>query len=828
MNDTATTNRDFLAAKALRPEDLPSCCEAEQFDFATTDDLLPLTEIIGQERALAAIRFGLDMASEGYNLYVMGAPGSGKFTAISHYLHAKAATEAVPPDWCYVNNFADGTKPRLLTLPTGRGGVLRQRMRQLVEDLQTVIPAAFDSNEYKASARRVEEMLEGRQQTAFRELQEAAGAQGIKVQQSSPTELSFIPLHEGEELDPQAFEKLPDEEQKRLQQAIEDLRERLRVIFQQQLPQWHKEAREAIRHLNYQITLEAVAIPFAALHREFADLPAVLLYLNEAQKDVIANVSYFRPREAGAEPPQPRNPLARYDVNRLLERTGNGGAPVVYEDHPSYANLLGRVEHSAYMGALLTDFTLIRPGALHRANGGYLILDAIKLLTQPYAWQGLKQALSARELRIESLEQSLSLVSTLSLEPELIPLDVKVVLLGDRYLYYLLYAQDPDFAELFKVPADFDSAMPRNPVNDVLYARMIATLIRDKNLLPFDRAAVAAIIRQSMRLEADSTQLSTHMRSVADLAAETDYWARDGGRSLAGVADVHRALAAQTVRLDRVRDRIHESISRHTILIDTSGAVVGQVNGLSVLQLGNFSFGQPSRITCTTRLGDGRVIDIERETTMGGPTHTKGVFILSSFLGARYGQHSTLSLTASLAFEQSYGGVDGDSASLAELCALLSSISQVPIRQCFAMTGSINQLGQVQVIGGVNEKVEGFFDVCKARGLTGEQGVLLPANNVQHLLPRPDVVAALAAGEFHLYPVSDVDAAIEILTGVPAGVPDHRGHYPPDTLNGKVMARLKHFADLRGAFAKGDSDRIPQRFPSRLKKASQLPRGRRE
>lgn len=827
MNDTVGINRDFLAAKALRPEDLPSCCEAEQFDFATTDDLPALTEIIGQERALAAIRFALGMAGEGYNLYVLGPPGSGKFTAVSHCLHAKAAAEVVPPDWCYVNNFADGTKPLLLTLPTGRGAVLRQRMRQLVEDLQTVIPAAFDSNEYKAGARRVEEMLESRQQTAFRELQEAAAAKGIKVQQTSATELSFIPLRDGEELDPQAFEKLPEEEQKRLQQAIEELRERLRVVFQQQLPQWHKEAREAIRDLNYQITLEAVAIPFAALHREFADLPAVLLYLNEAQKDVIANVSFFRPREAGAEP-LPRNPLARYEINLLLERTGNGGAPVVYEDHPSYANLLGRVEHSAYMGALLTDFTLIRPGALHRANGGYLILDAIKLLMQPYAWQGLKQALSARELRIESLEQSLSLVSTLSLEPEPIPLDVKVVLLGDRYLYYLLYAQDPDFAELFKVPADFDSAMPRNPANDLLYARMIATLVREKNLLPFDREAVAAVIRQGMRLEADSTQISTHMRSIADLAAEADYWARDSGRSVAGAADVHRALAAQIERLDRVRDRIHESISRHTILIDTAGAVVGQVNGLSVLQLGNFSFGQPSRITCTTRLGDGRVIDIERETTMGGPTHTKGVFILSSFLGARYGQHSTLSLTASLAFEQSYGGVDGDSASLAELCALLSSISQVPIRQCFAMTGSINQLGQVQVIGGVNEKVEGFFDVCKARGLTGEQGVLLPANNVQHLLPRPDVIAAIAAGEFHLYPVNDVDEAIEILTGVPAGVPDHRGDYPPDTLNGKVMARLKHFADLRGAFAKGDSDRIQRRFPSRLNKATQPPRGRRQ
>lgn len=808
-NKTTLADAEALRARALQVDDLPSCCDAEQFDFATTDDLESLDEIIGQDRALAAIRFGIGMGGDGYNLYVLGPPGIGKFTAINRYLRDKAAAEPLPPDWCYVNNFTDGAKPRLLTLPTGRGSVLRQRMRQLVEDLQTVIPAAFESNEYKTRARQVEEQLEKKQQSAFRELHDAANAQGIKVQQTQ-AELSFIPVQNGEEVDPQAFEKLPEEEQTRLQAAVEGLRERLRTIIQQQMPQWHREAREAFRQLNYQVSLEAVAMPFAGIHREFADLPAVLLYLNEAQKDVIANVGYFRPQEGAPEMPPGRNPLARYEVNLLLDRTGNGGAPIVYEEHPSYANLLGRIEHNAYMGALLTDFTLIKPGALHKANGGYLILDAIKLLMQPYAWEGLKQALSSRELRIESLEQALSLVSTLSLEPEPIPLDVKVVLLGDRRLYYLLYAQDPDFAELFKVPADFDSGMPRSPGNDFLYARMIATVVREKNLLPFDRAAVAAIIQQSMRLEADSTKLSTHMRSIADLVAEADYWARYAGRSVVGEADVHLVVATQIKRVDRVRDQIHENIQRDTILIDTTGSVIGQVNGLSVLQLGNFSFGQPSRITCTTRLGEGRVIDIERETAMGGPIHTKGVFILSSFLGARYGQRSVLSLTASLAFEQSYGGVDGDSASLAELCALLSSIGQIPIRQCFAMTGSINQLGQVQVIGGINEKIEGFFDVCKTRGLTGDHGVLLPRNNVPHLLPRPDVVAALAAGEFHLYPVGHVDEAIEILTGVPAGALDSKGEYPPDTVNGKVQARLKHFAELRSAFGHGAPKRVGQ------------------
>lgn len=799
-----SVDAEFLRGRALAVEDLPSCCEAEQFDFDTTDDIEALDDIIGQDRALAAIRFGLGMTGKGYNLYVLGPPGTGKFTATNRFLRDKAVTEPAPPDWCYVNNFADGAKPQLLTLPTGRGVALSRCMRQLIEDLLTVIPGAFESNEYKARARQVEEQLEKQQQNAFRELNEAASADGIKVQQTA-NELSFIPLKDGEELDPKAFEELPEEEQTRLQTAVEGLRERLRNIFQQQMPQWHKAAREAFRQLNYQVTLEAVAMPFAGAHREFADLPSVLVYLNEVQKDVIANVGYFRPQEGAPEAPPGRNPLARYEVNLLLDRTGDGGAPIIHEEHPSYANLLGRIEHNAYMGALLTDFTLIKPGALHKANGGYLILDAIKLLMQPYAWEGLKRALSTRELRIEPLEQTLGLVSTLSLEPEPIPLDVKVVLLGDRYLYYLLFAQDPEFAELFKVPVDFDSAMARTPEGDFLYARMIATVVRQKGLMPFNRAAVAAIIQQSMRIEADSTKLSTHMRSVADLIAEADYWARDAGHACVGAEDVHRAVATQIERVDRVRDLVHENIQRDAVLIDTAGAVIGQVNGLSVLQLGNFSFGQPSRITCTTRLGDGRVIDIERETTMGGPIHTKGVFILSSFLGARYGQKAALSLTASLAFEQSYGGVDGDSASLAELCALLSSIGHIPIRQCLAMTGSINQLGQVQVIGGINEKIEGFFDICRERGLTGDQGVLLPRNNVPNLLPRPDVVAALTAGDFHLYPVSHIDEAIEILTGVAAGVIDSKGDYPPDTVNGKVQARLKHFADLRIASGRSAS-----------------------
>ena len=449
------------------------------------------------------------------------------------------------------------------------------------------------------------------------------------------------------------------------------------------------------------------------------------------------------------------------------------------------------------MGALTTNFTLIKPGALHKANGGYLILDARRLLMQPYAWEGLKQALYSDEIRIQSLEQVMSLGSAATLEPETMPLDIKIILLGDRLLYYLLHARDPDFAELFKVPADFEESLDRSPENDQLYARLIATIVEKHQLLPFDKYAVAAVIQQSMRLVADTAKLSTHMRSISDLLIEASHWASEAQRPHVIQEDIHTAVAHQVERVDRVRDRATEVILRNSVLIDTDGDQVGQVNGLAVYSMGNFSFGKPSRITATTRLGDGRLIDIARETKMGGPTHTKGVFILQSFMGARYGQSHALAFHGSLSFEQSYGGIDGDSASMAELCALLSSLSDIPIKQSLAITGSVNQLGQAQVIGGVNEKVEGFYDICQARGLTGTQGAIIPRSNIKNLILREDVMESIRAGKFHIYPMDNVDEAITLLTGAPAGERNTRGQYPKDSVNGKVQRRLKHFADLR-------------------------------
>jgi lon-related putative ATP-dependent protease len=538
--------------------------------------------------------------------------------------------------------------------------------------------------------------------------------------------------------------------------------------------------------------------------------------LSDVQNDVLDRVEIFQQPKEGEQPAlfgilrrmEPEeSPLRRYEVNVLIDRSADKGAPIVYEDNPSHDNLVGRIEHVAKMGTLVTDFTLIKAGALHRANGGYLVLDALKVLTQPFAWEALKRALRSAEIRAESLGQMLSLVSTVSLEPEPIPLDLKVVLVGQRIFYYLLHAYDPEFGGLFKVVADFEDDMARDPEADSLYARVIATMARSDKLRPLDRGAVARAIEYGARVAGDTEKLSMQMHDLADLLRESDHWAATAGRTVTDAEDVERAIRARQERVGRIRQRLQEEISRGTLLIDTAGERAGQVNGLSVATLGGFSFGMPHRITARVRLGGGKVIDIEREAELGGPIHSKGVLILSGYIAGRYAAKTPLSLAASLVFEQSYGGVEGDSASSAELYALLSALAEAPVRQSLAVTGSVNQHGDVQAIGGVNEKIEGFFDVCASRGLTGEQGVLIPASNVKHLMLKHEVVEAVSAGKFHVYPVTNVDEGIEILTGIPAGQRDALGQFPEGSINGRVERRLAEFADRVRSFGRSAPER---------------------
>jgi lon-related putative ATP-dependent protease len=780
-------------------------CDPQQFDFETTEELSDLQGLLGQDRALEAVKFGISIRSDGYNLYALGPKGLGKRTVVEQFLQQQASTEETPSDWCYVNNFDEPHKPIALRLPAGRGTEFRTDMETIVDELQTVIPAALKIEEHRNQIQQVEQEAEERQEKAFRDLAEKAQAEGIKLVRT-PGGFALAPLRDGEAIGPEDFEKLSPEEQDRIEKAVAKLQEGLMELIEK-VPRWRKEARDKIKQLNREAARLAIGHLLSQLKAKYTDLENVATYLDAVEGHVIEHADRFHPdreRETpqvmfgipGAEQPS----FHEYKVNLLVDHSQTAGAPVVFEDHPNYPNLVGRVEHESRMGTLHTEFTLIKPGALHLANGGYLVIDARKTLLQPYAWEGFKRALLSQRLKIESLGEELGLISTISLQPEPIPLDVKVVLLGDRMLYYLLHAYDRDFSELFKVAADFDEDIDRSDDACELYARFLATQLRREKQRPLDCSAVAGVIEHAARLAGDAEKLSTHLRTVVDLLRESDYWASADSSDVIRSKHVEKAIEKQIYRSDRVRQHVQEQIQRETILIDTSGSHVGQVNGLSVIGLGDFSFGQPSRITATARLGGGKVVDIEREVELGGKIHSKGVLILSSFLSSRYVTDQPLSLSASLVFEQSYGMVDGDSASVGELTALLSILAQAPVKQSLAVTGSVNQHGQVQPIGGVNEKIEGFFDVCRGRGLSGDQGVVIPASNVKHLMLRQDVVDAAAEGKFHIYAVKTIDEAVTLLTGVEAGQRDDQDEYPEGTVNRRVEQRLRELSRLRKEF----------------------------
>ncbi|MBZ5699785.1 MAG: AAA family ATPase [Acidobacteriia bacterium] len=793
--------------KLLPSKSLYRPCDITQFKFETTADLQDLTEAIGQDRALQALQFGIGIRRQGFNLFLLGPAGIGKYAVARTLLEKRAATEPTPDEWCYVNHFGNPETPRALTLPPGRGVLLREDLQRLLENLRSAIPSVFESENYRARRHVIEQEVKEKQDKAFQEIQQEAEKKDIALMRT-PTGLVLAPGRKGEVLSPQEFHELPESEHQKIEAGIAELQEKLQAALHQ-MPKYEQEGREKIHELNKEVTIFAVGHLIDEMRKKYLDLPAVASFLNDIQNDVIENVDEF------LSPPE--NPLAalagislptatrgagffrRYQVNVLVDHSANHGAPVVYEDHPTYQNLLGQVEYMAHLGAVSTDFNLIRPGALHRGNGGYLILDAYKLLLQPYAWEALKRSLRSSQIRIESLGQMLSLVSTVSLDPEPIPLNVKVVLVGERLLYYLLGSFDSEFNELFKVAADFEEQIDRSTNADLLYAQLIRTITKQEGLLPFDRGAVGRVIEQCSRLAGDSQKVLTHRRTLADLLCEAEYWARQSTRSVVQADDVQRAIDAQVHRADRVRQRMLEQFVHGTILIDTQGEKVGQINGLSVIELGQIPFGHPTRITARVRLGKGEVIDIEREVELSGPIHSKGVLILSGFLGARYAPDHPLSLSASLVFEQSYGAVEGDSASSAELYALLSALSELPIRQSIAVTGSVNQHGQVQAISGVNEKIEGFFDLCKSRDQLDGQGVIIPAANVRHLMLRHDVVDAVEHGRFKIYSVETIDEGVEILTGVPAGKRDASGKFPEGSVNHKVEARLISLAEKRQA-----------------------------
>jgi lon-related putative ATP-dependent protease len=791
----------------LPAERLRNRCDPSRFDFTTTADL-PAAEVVpGQERAEEAIRFALGMPGEGFNVFAMGPAGLGKHEIVRRLLDERAAQGGTPPDWCYVHDFDSGQKPKALKLPAGRAAGFARAMDGFLEEFRSAITASFETDEYRARRREIDAELQERQERAFDEVRAKARTRGLDLVRL-PMGMALAPLKDGEVMDPEVFAKLPEEEQKRLGSAMSEMQGSLEAVFRQ-IPSWRREAGEKVRELNRSAIRAAVHDLVLEVRKGVEDLPDVLAHLSAVEKDVLEHAEAFLPGKEGETPTargllpfQPDGAEAafrRYRVNVLVDHGATKGAPVLDLDHASFPNLVGRIEHLSQMGNLLTDFTLIRPGALHQANGGYLLLEAVDVLSQPLSWSALKRALRARSIRVELPGQSLGLLSTASLEPEPIPLDLTVVLLGDRMIYYLLHDLDPQFAGLFKIAADLEEDVPRNPAGIEAYARLVGSVARREALLPFDREAVARLVEHGSRKAGDGEKLSLRLRDLADLLRESDAFAREAGRTVAGAPDVERALEGRERRADRVRTRLLDETARGTLLIDTAGGKTGQVNGLAVMALAGSSFGHPTRVTARVRQGSGKVVDILREVEMGGPLHSKGVLTLTGFLAGRYLPDQPLSLSASLVLEQNYGTVDGDSASSAELYALLSALADVPIRQSFAVTGSVNQQGDVQAIGGVNEKIEGFFDLCARRSLTGEQGVLIPVSNVPHLMLRKDVVAAAASGRFHIHPVRSIDEGIEILTGLPAGERDPEGRFPEGSLNGRVEARLAAYAEAARA-----------------------------
>jgi lon-related putative ATP-dependent protease len=793
--------------RPLAPERLCRRCDPASLPFATTAELQDVPGIIGQARAEEAVRFAIGIRRYGYNLYALGSSGMGKHGFVRAFLERRAAQEPVPEDWVYVHDFADARRPRALRLPSGRGPALREDMRRLVDELRFAIPAVFDSEDYRTRRKLVEGQFAESGEKRFGEIEENARKRGVAILRTAAG-IGFAPMRDGEVIEPDAFQKLPDREQERRKAEMAAVQRELQEALAG-LPREAQRQREELRKLDRLVTATATRQLMDEVRARWADVPAVLEYLAEVEKDVVDNAEDFLPPPEEASAVKAllggrgdKRPARRYQVNVLVTRARGAGAPVVYEDHPTLANLVGRVEHVAELGNLVTDFTLIQAGALHRANGGYLIVDARRLLLSPLAWDELKRALRSKVIRIESLGQALSLNATASLEPEPIPLEAKVVLLGERYLYYALSQLDPEFPELFKVAADFEEEIERTPEGELLYARLLATFARREGLRPLDRGATARAIEQASRRAADAGELQVHAETVADLLREADHIAGEAGAGTVAAAHVEAALDAQVRRASRVEERVLQAIERGVVLVDTRGEAVGQVNGLSVLQLGARAFGRPSRITARVRLGSGSVVDIEKEVALGGPLHSKGVLILSGFLGQRFAAERPLSLAASIVFEQSYSGVEGDSASCAELVALLSALAGVPVRQGRAITGSVNQHGQVQAIGGVNEKVEGFFDVCRSAGLTGDQGVVIPAANVRHLMLRADVVEAAAAGRFHVWPVATVDEAVELLTGVPAGERDASGLWAEGSVNRMVDERLAALAEKARSFGR--------------------------
>ncbi len=786
----------------LTPEQLRRRLDPAALPFDTTAELAPLEGTIGQPRALEAIEFGLEVAAPGFNLFVAGPPGSGRMGTIRDHLERLARTRPVPDDWVYVHSFAEPDRPNAIALPAGLGSQLARDMDEFLDGARREIPRAFESDDYQR--RRQERMSDiAREREALTgELQTFARGHGFAVE-LTPAGIVTIPIVEGRPLSGEEFARLPAQSQREIERRGAQIQERVAAVVRQ-LRALEKEAAERLRALDREVAQFAVGQLFHDLREAYGDHAEVLAYLGQAEEDVLDHLQDFRTGGPEAELPaflsglqrqEREDRLSRYRVNVLFDNREDGGAPVVVERNPTYYALVGRVAYRAAFGTMVTDFHQIKPGALHRANGGFLVLDALEVLRNPFAWDALKRALQTRQVRIENLAEQLSAIPTVSLRPEPIALDLKVILIGPPSLYYLLHALDEDFRELFRVKVDFAPEMDWSEEHVLDYGAFVSRRVRDDELRHFDRSAVARLVEHGARLRHDQRKLSTRLIEIANIVTEASFWAEKAGRELVSAEDVDRAVAKKEYRSNLIEERVREQIADGTLVINTTGERVGEVNGLSVVAFGDHAFGKPSRVTARIALGRGGVRSIEREIELSGPIHSKGFLTLAGYLTGTYAQGWPLALAATITFEQAYEGVEGDSASSTELYALLSALAGLPLRQSIAVTGSVNQYGEVQAVGGVTTKIEGFYAVCKAKGLTGDQGVVIPAANVSNLMLNDEVVDAVRTGRFHVWAAHSIDEGVELLTGRPAGVRGPDGSFPDGSVHRLVEDRLRGYAE---------------------------------
>ena len=800
-----------MTISKLKAKQLYNVCDPKKFKFSSTADLKERISALGQDRALSAVELGINIKSKGYNLFCFGPEGTGKTSLVKRILKKEAKNRPSPKDWAYVYNFDEPHRPSAISFPTGEAVNFAKDVEDLVQDFSVSIPAVMDSEEYKAGINIIREKYKHKKDEYISILQKKAKGKSVSLLHM-PVGLVVAPVKNGEVLSPEAFDELPENEKKGIINDLNMMQEEIEKAAQG-LPDWEEKQRLETQILKEKFIKIVVKTPIDNLKTKYKGIKDAVDFLKNIQNNIIENIDEFLPAEApanGEEDPlsallgrmnkQEEDKFAKFKVNVIVKNEKGSGAPIVHLDHPTQGNVVGRVERIQQYGALLTDFTLIKAGALHKANGGFLLIDARKLLIQPFAWDSLKRALYSKLIKIEAPSDETTF-TTISLDPEPIALDIKVILTGDEELYELLSERDPDFKDFFKVEADFGIEMDRNESSEVEYAKLIASLCKKKDLRSLNKQGVAKVIEHSSRLAGDANKLTAHIASIGDLLREADYWARMSKSKQISKNHIEKAIEEQVYRSDRIKQAMLEQIEKGTILMDVRGERVGQINGLVVYNFSRFSFGKPARITAQVRLGKGEFLNIEREIEMSGPSHSKGVLILQALLANKFAKESPLSLSASIVFEQSYGGVDGDSASSTEYYCLLSAIAGVPIKQSIAVTGSINQFGEIQPIGGVNEKIEGFFDVCKHNRLTGNQGVIIPRTNVDNLMLREDVLDAVKEGKFHIYAIDTVDDGIEILTGIKAGNLNKDGNFPKGTVNYMVKENIQKMFEKYAQYA---------------------------